>query len=501
MKRLLACLMAAVMVFAMGVPAFAADEDETGVTFKEVTGIYVDAAGDIYAVDHLSNLIMKEAKGSSEWTDFAGKLLPEDMLGEAAGGFLDSENAKALFNRPTDIEGFMNGLAVSDTANNLLRYIEGGSVKTLLGKEAKLSLPTALASDGKGTLYIADTGNDRVLSLTKDGKVATIVSGLSAPKGLAWDGKNLYIADTGNHRILKFDGKALSIIAGASADGGYIDGIGSKALFLNPTGLAYDKASKKLYVGDCGNNAIRVIEDGTVSTFVKADAKALDTFPADPADMVISDGKLYVADSDAGVVVLDLSAAAKSVSDFYDVPAKAWYYDAVSYAYTEGLFNGTAKGMFSPQASMTRGMFVTVIGRLYEKTYAGEIIGGDSKFSDVADSAYYAGAAAFAADNGLVNGIGGGLFAPNDNVTRGQMAAIIYSYAKLMKMDTTLSSAAKESFNAMPDADKAPSWAKDALIWAVGKGVIKGKDGKLAAGDTATRAEVAQILKNLSDVK
>ena len=225
MKRLLACLMAAVMVFAMGVPAFAAGEDETGVTFKEVTGIYVDAAGDIYAVDHLSNLIMKEAKGSSEWTDFAGKLLPEDMLGEAAGGFLDSENAKALFNRPTDIEGFMNGLAVSDTANNLLRYIEGGSVKTLLGKEAKLTLPTALASDGKGTLYIADTGNDRVLSLTKDGKVATIVSGLSAPKGLAWDGKNLYIADTGNHRVLKYDGKALSIIAGASADGGYIDGI------------------------------------------------------------------------------------------------------------------------------------------------------------------------------------------------------------------------------------------------------------------------------------
>ncbi len=500
MKRFLAVLLALVLVLASGTFAFAAEGDNAR-TLKEATGVFVGSDA-IYAVDHTNNLIYKAKSVTGDWTVFAGKSLPDDMFGEAAGSYLDGGLTDAIFNRPTDMSGFMKGYAISDTANNYIRYIEGTSVKTLLDKTAKLSMPTALATDKSGNLYIADTGNDRVLMLTESGTLSTIVSGLSAPRGLCVAGNTLYIADTGNHRILKYENSAVSMVAGATGESGYIDGGVAKARFSNPTGIAVDARTGKIYVGDCGNNAVRVIEGTTVDTFMKADAIALDEFPSEPIDMTFNGGNLYIADADAGVQAIEISVVAEKTSDkvFTDIVASAWYRDAVTYAYNNGLFNGTTTTTFSPQTSMTRGMFVTVIGRLYGKTYAGEIIGGDTVFSDVPAGQYYAGPAAWAADNGIVNGIGGGLFAPNNNVTRQQMAAIIYAYAKMMKMDVKADKAATDAFNAMPDSAQVASWAKDAFIWAVGKGVIKGKDGNLAPNATATRAEVAQILLNLSEI-
>ena len=503
MKRMLAALMAVLLVFAGSTVAFADDaSDAAKKVLKETTGVFLGTDGTVYAVDHTTNIIYKTGGTMSEWTAFAGKVLPDDMFGEAAGGYLDGGLTDALFNRPTDMTTFMKGYAISDTANNYIRYIDGSNVKTLLDKTTKLNMPTALAADGSGNLYIADTGNDRVLMLTESGTLSTIVSGLSAPRGLCFAGNTLYIADTGNQRILKYENGAVSMIAGGNGESGYIDGGVAKARFSNPTGIAVDTRNGKIYVGDCGNNAIRVIDGLTVSTYAKADSIALDEFPSEPVDMTFSGGTLYVADAEAGIKAIEVSAGAAQTSDkvFSDIVASAWYRDAVTYAYNNGLFNGTSATTFAPQTPMTRGMFVTVIGRLYGKTYGSEIIGGDSTFTDVPAGQYYSGPAAWAADNGLVSGIGGGLFAPNSNVTRQQMAAIIYAYAKLMGKNVTPASSAAETFNAMPDSATVASWAKDAFIWAVGAEVIKGKDGNLAPNATATRAEVAQILLNLSTI-
>ncbi len=510
MKRFFAGCMAAIMILAGASISFADTQNETYL-LGEATGICLDDSGKIYVADHINNVIFTEEKVGGTLSIFAGKILPADAYGEAAGGYLDGVAANVLFDAPTDIAPYMKGYAISDTDNNMIRYIEDGNVLTLIDKTSKLKAPTSLASDEKGNLYIADTGNDRVMVLSSEGKLSAIASGLSAPRGLAWSNGCLYIADTGNQRILKYDGKSIAMVAGNTSatisDGasdvvepGYVDGNADKARFSAPTGIAVDSKTGKLYVGDCGNNAIRVIDGSNVSTLAKADSMKLDTFPSEPVDMVISGSTLYVADADAGIVTFDLSAAAKQSADkaFTDVKSGAWYLDAVNYAYGNGLFNGTSANQFSPQANMTRGMFVTVISRLYGKTYPGEIIGGDSSFSDVPAAQYYAAPAAWAADNEIVKGIGGGNFAPNDNVTRQQMAVIVYAYAKLMGMDTAVTDEAKEAFAKMPDSAAVASWAKDALSWAVGSGVIKGKNGMLAPSDTATRAEVAQILANMA---
>ena len=111
---------------------------------------------------------------------------------------------------------------------------------------------------------------------------------------------------------------------------------------------------------------------------------------------------------------------------FTDVREADWFYDDVVYAYENGLFSGTSDTTFSPNASMTRAMLVTVLYRLEGQP----TVSGRSGFSDVKLNSYYEDAVTWAADNGIVNGTGATTFSPNANVTREQMAAILYRYAQ-----------------------------------------------------------------------
>ena len=174
------------------------------------------------------------------------------------------------------------------------------------------------------------------------------------------------------------------------------------------------------------------------------------------------------------------------VLPFTDVREADWFYDDVVYAYENGLFSGTSDTTFSPNASMTRAMLVTVLYRLEGQP----TVSGRSGFSDVKLNSYYEDAVTWAADNGIVNGTGATTFSPNANVTREQMAAILYRYAQYKQYGTTASA----GLNGFSDAAKVSAYAKAPLSWAVAEKLVNGSEGKLLPTGNAIRAQVAAIL-------
>ena len=171
---------------------------------------------------------------------------------------------------------------------------------------------------------------------------------------------------------------------------------------------------------------------------------------------------------------------------FTDVRESDWFYEDVAFAYENGLFAGTSDTTFSPNASMTRAMLVTVLYRLEGQP----AVNGRSGFSDVQYNGYYEDAVTWAADNGIVNGTSTTTFSPNANVTREQMAAILYRYAQYKKYNT----AASASLNGFTDHASVSGYAAASLEWAVAEKLINGSAGKLMPTGNATRAQVAAIL-------
>ena len=214
--------------------------------------------------------------------------------------------------------------------------------------------------------------------------------------------------------------------------------------------------------------------------------------------------RYFCAENTTAVITAN-SASAGSVDGFYhidpavpnrqhpvfrDVRERDWYYSAVDYVYNNNLFGGTTSNTFSPNVPMTRAMFVTVLYRL-EKEPA---VGAGGQFSDVKDSSlYYYNAVTWANANNIVLGYSNGTFGPNDPITREQMATIIYRYAEYRQRDM---SSPGSAYNAFPDTGNVSSYASSAMRWAVSWGIINGSDGKLLPRNTASRAQVAQIITN-----
>ena len=171
---------------------------------------------------------------------------------------------------------------------------------------------------------------------------------------------------------------------------------------------------------------------------------------------------------------------------FTDVRESDWFYEDVVFAYENGLFAGTSDTTFSPNASMTRAMLVTVLYRLEGEP----TVYGRSGFSDVQYNGYYEDAVTWAAGNGIVNGTSTTMFSPNANVTREQMAAILYRYAQYKKYNT----AASSSLNGFTDYATVSGYAVTPMQWSVAEKLVNGSAGKLMPTGNATRAQVAAIL-------
>ena len=171
---------------------------------------------------------------------------------------------------------------------------------------------------------------------------------------------------------------------------------------------------------------------------------------------------------------------------FTDVPAGAWYAGAVQNVVANGLMQGVSGGLFAPDMTVSRAMVATVLYRMSGETYT-----GGSAFPDVESGSWYAQAVGWASQAGVVTGYDTGIFAPNDPVTREQLAAMLYRYQSHMGGSTAGGSA----LDAYPDEGQVSAYARDAMSWAVGAGLIQGRDGGLLApAGQSSRAELATIL-------
>ena len=171
---------------------------------------------------------------------------------------------------------------------------------------------------------------------------------------------------------------------------------------------------------------------------------------------------------------------------FTDVSTSDWFYNDAAFVYEKGLFSGTDSRSFSPNASMTRAMLVTVLYRLDGEP----AVTGRSSFADVSSSMYYENAVIWAAANSIVTGTGSTTFSPDAKVTREQLAAILYRYAQYKKLDVR----AEAKLSSFTDAASVSGYANAALSWAVAEGLVNGASGRLMPKGDATRAQVAAIL-------
>lgn len=173
---------------------------------------------------------------------------------------------------------------------------------------------------------------------------------------------------------------------------------------------------------------------------------------------------------------------------FSDVNTGDWFLDYVQYAYDKGIMKGVGNYRFAPNEPLTRAQIAQI---LYAQA-GSPAVSGEMKFTDVAQGSWYYNAVLWASQNGIVTGYANGMFRPNTNITREQLARMLYAHAGTPEVSGDL--------NNFADGAKVSNWAKDAVIWAKEKGVIKGKtvNGKLCIDPqgNATRAEAATMMKN-----
>ena len=244
---------------------------------------------------------------------------------------------------------------------------------------------------------------------------------------------------------------------------------------------------------------VSVTVDGAAASYPAGSVRA--GIPVRAADdltawSLADDGTISAAggawDADRQTCTFDVVSGVTAIArfPFTDVPAGSWYYGAAAYAYNNGLFAGTTATTFAPDMTMTRAMLVSVLWRL-----AGEPAPkGTNTFDDMPDGTWYTDAVTWAAENGVVAGIGNGRFDPDGSVTREQTAVILFNYAQSKGYDVS----ARADLSVFPDAGSVSGWAQDALAWANASGLIsgavRGTQTILDPQGSASRAQVAMIL-------
>ena len=247
-------------------------------------------------------------------------------------------------------------------------------------------------------------------------------------------------------------------------------------------------------------------DDGTMTLGLTVDGESADVpfkvaLPASDSDLVlvavnengeeeiikksiVEDGQVF-AEIPAGSVVKTV----ENKKTFIDVKDSDWFSDHVDFVASHELFQGVSETEFAPQEDMTRAMLVTVMYRLENEPegYTGV------KFGDVKEGSWYEDAVAWASETGIVKGTGEG-FAPDDSITREQIATVFYRYAEYLGLDVSEEGELSE----FPDGGEVSSWAKKEMAWAVKVGLFRGdQNGNLNPQDNATRAEVATLMERI----
>lgn len=456
-----------------------------------------------YIVTDVANKVLWLRDESGVFTRLAGYLAAEGADGNPVGAYRDGAIDAAQFIEPWAIAPYLDGFAVSDAGANVVRYVAEGKVRSAAGvpeagykdgtgEGAKFSRPTGLAADNDGNLYIADTANGAIRLLSPKGKVTTVAKNLVEPTGLCWHDGVLYVAETGRSRIVSLKGAELSVIAGGedAVDGeyptGFADGSCKTAKFAEPQGVAVAEDGT-IYVADTGNSAVRMIKGGAVTTLIRAQNGALT--PAKPRSIVVTDTGLLVTD----VFARRLFTVTLK---FSDVPEDAWYAPAVAAVSERGLISGVSETEFAPEGKLTRAMFVTILSRFQLMRDNTSVILGSGAFSDVPTGAWYENAVNWAAEHDITKG-SDGKFAPNALITRQDLVTLLYRYALAFGLDVS----ASDSLEQFGDAGLVSDYARPAMQWAVGAGILSGVSAtQLSPRGISDRAAAAQLFKGFAEL-
>ncbi len=267
------------------------------------------------------------------------------------------------------------------------------------------------------------------------------------------------------------------------AEEGYVSAISKEGKTLAEFGAGKNSGWLYKLNGEAPNLGIKEcsIKDGdSILFFYTAD------YTKEPGLGGLNGGAGQTAEESGEELKEDNEIASSTEITFPDVEKNAWYYDSVKYVCEKGLMQGTGNG-FEPESKMTRAMLVTVLYRMtspQEKTK-------DHSFADVPKGQWYSDAVAWAAENSIVRGVSESMFAPDENITREQMALIIYRYAKMQGYDVTDAS----NLEGFVDTSDISDWALEAIAWANSEELISGtSDTTLSPKGAATRAQVAAIL-------
>lgn len=329
------------------------------------------------------------------------------------------------------------------------------------------SYPFTLAEGDKITFYIdADSGYTAKWNLDKDSKSYSDEFTVRY-KDIDEDGSTLHISFVKKSTIVDNDYPTLTF-----------DITGGKH------GTVY-RGTREYEHGD----VISIKKNDKMTFKAKADKGYVavwtykgDTYVGDEytVKMGANDAKLYVEFMDKDDIRL-------TELPFRDVSKRDWYYDDVVYVYRKGYMDGMSSTRFGGELNTTRGQIVTILWRLTGEPRATK----RNPFTDVSSSQYYYDAISWAYDAGVVDGFDARTFKPDQNVTREQLAAILYRYAKYMNLSTS-GSAYLAKYR---DADKIANWAYDAMAWANYRGLINGTSAtRIDPKGYATRAQIAAIL-------
>ena len=416
-------------------PVKAKKGDTVTITVKPDEGY---EAASVVVMDSKDNTIAtrKNAEGIYIFTQPASAVTVTVPFREKTG---NAEISKALITvKPEVIDG---GASAEITAENVTEALrQAGSIRTLavrVDTEKADSVAVSLPADA--VKVVSDAG---------------IGLNVETENGTA----KLDVDTVGN---LAVTGKAVTVNVKKNADG--------TTTFDVTAGGRSVNEEIKIEMPATGNGQVLVIvkPDGTQEIVKKS---------------VVENGKVY-AEIPAGAKVKTIH----NEKSFPDVANNAWHKSAVDFASSHELFQGTDKG-FEPNSPMTRAMLATVLYRL-----EGAIATGGNSFADVPSGMWYTDAVTWASANGIVTGTDKG-FEPNVNITREQIATMLYCYAKLLGLDTS----GRSGLNGFSDGSKTSSWANEAMQWAVSVGLFKGDDnGALNPQGDATRAEVATLMQRL----
>ncbi|MDE7260534.1 MAG: chitobiase/beta-hexosaminidase C-terminal domain-containing protein, partial [Oscillospiraceae bacterium] len=353
------------------------------------------------------------------------------------------------------------------------------------------TVPTASSSEYTGPITLTDTTVLKAIAVKSgmmDSDVLTVTFTKNAPAGLAVVATPIATPDGGTFAYSQ------QVILSCAEDGSVIyyttDGSVPTAASAQYTGpiTIYESVIIRAIAVKSG------MEDSDVLTvaFVRDDLIVGPVFPVGPSTPVRPDTSANPGkpENPNPPTPEDPKPETPGISQippvptFTDVPSGAWYQQAVEFVVQNGLMRGTSDRSFSPDSNLTRAQLAQI---LYNKE-GNPAVAGSSTFADVRDGVWYTPAIVWAAAKGVVGGYGDGLFGPDNNITREQLAVMLWRYAGSPTVDGgTLN---------FSDAGKTSSWAVEALKWAVANGVLSGKgDGILDPTGLATRAEAAQMLK------